>query len=487
MFLSLFTSRVILQALGVNDLGIVNVVGGVVGLMTLINSSMSLSVQRFIAYDLGKRDNTQLNVTFCISFIVHIMIALTVFLLGETLGLYFLQNFIQYPANRSNAVMWVYQLSLLSTCIGITQIPYSALIVAYEKMGAFAYLSILDVLLRLLLIYTLLVTPYDKLICYSLFGFIVSLLMMAIHWIYCIRVFRNVRFRWIWRKAEALRLFDFAGWSTFGELAWLGTNQGVTIVINIFFGTAVNAARGISFQIKGAVMRFIAAFQTAMNPQIIKLYANGEFVKMKNLVNRGTCYSFYLALLLSLPIILKTDYLIYLWLGQVPDYLVLFTQLVLLNVMFDMLSNLLATVAKAQGNIKRYQITVTMLLALNFPITYGLYAMGCAPYSAYVVYGCVSIGLLFVRLLLLKRMVGLSVFAYVREVLIPITLVSFAAIPLPILTKMYYSQNAFLDCVIVSTTSVLSVAVAVYVLGLRQQERNMLKTKIITFLVSKKR
>lgn len=487
MFLSLFTSRIILQALGVNDLGILNVVGGIMGLMPLINSSMSLSVQRFLAYDLGKRDTAQLNVTFSIALIAHALLAALVFLIGETVGLYFLKNFINFPPERSEAVMWVYQLSLISTCIGIAQNPYTALIIAYEKMGAFAYLSILDVVLRLSLVYMLLVTPYDKLICYSIFDFFVSLILLSIYRIYCFRTLKNVRFRWVWRKADALRLFNFTGWSTFGELSWLGTNQGVTIIINVFFGTAVNAARGISFQIKGAVMKFIAAFQTAMNPQIIKLYANGEFDKMKTLVNRGTCYSFYLALFLSLPIILKTDYLIYLWLGQVPDYLVLFTQLVLLNVMFDMLSNLLATVAKAQGNIKRYQITVTMLLALNFPITYGLYAMGCAPYSAYVVYGCVSIGLLFVRLLLLKRMVGLSVFAYVREVLIPITLVSFAAIPLPILTKMYYSQNTFLDCVIVSTTSVLSVAVAVYVLGLRQQERNMLKTKIITFLVSKKR
>lgn len=477
MLISLFTSRIVLQVLGVTDLGITNVVGGIVSLMTMISGSMSLSVQRFLSYDLGQRDKKELNKTFSTAILLHVMLALVILLIGETGGLYFLKYHINYPEDRAVAVMWVYQLSLISACIGITQIPYSALIIAYEKMGIYAYFTVSDVLIRLLSIYLLWITPFDKLIFYSIFGTAVGLLMMAVYYVYCRRQFREVRFKFGIHKEKIKHLANFAGWSTFGELAWAGTNQGVTIILNIFFGPAVNAARGIAFQIQGAVMRFVSTFQTAMNPQIIKLYAAGDIHGMEKLVHRGTCFSVYLTLLLSLPVILKTDYLIYLWLGQVPEHLVIFAQLILINILVDMLSNLLSTVAKAHGKIGGYQMSVALILGLNFPLTYLAFYLGFPAYVSFIVYGCISLVLLGLRLLLIRGMTGLSIRSYVADVIWPIAKVSVLALPLPIYASIIL-DNSFTDVVIASAISVLSVGISVYTLGLHESEKDLLKNKI---------
>lgn len=477
MLISLFTSRIVLQVLGVTDLGIVNVVGGIVGLMTMVSASMSLSVQRFISYDLGKRDVKELNKTFSTAILLHVVLALVVLAIGETVGLYFLKHHINYPEERAEAVMWVYQLSLLTACMSITQIPYSALIVAYEKMGIYAYFTISDVILKLLSVYLLWIIPFDKLIFFSIFHAAVAILMMEVYRIYCRRQFHEVKFRFGIHKEKVKHLANFAGWSTFGELAWAGTNQGVTIILNMFFCPAVNAARGIAFQIQGAVLRFISAFQTAMNPQIIKLYAAGDIRHMQKLVHRGTCLSVYLTLVLSLPVILKTDYLIHLWLGQVPAYVVVFTQLVLINIMFDMLSNLLTTVVKAYGKIAVYQIAVGLVLSLNFPLTYLSLYLGFPAYSSYIVYGCIAITLLGVRLFLIRKMIGYSIRMYAKDVIWSITKVCLLALPLPIYLSISL-ENTFINVVTVSVASVLSVAITVYTIGLQKEEREILKNKL---------
>lgn len=484
MGLSLYTSRLVLQVLGIHDVGINSVVGSVITMMTIVNASMSLSMQRFFSYDLGRRDITGLNTCFSMSMILHIFMALLVLLLGETLGLYMVLNHINYPPERSMAVMWVYQLSLISASLGITQIPYTALIVAYEKMGAFAYLSVLSALLQFALILLIKYLPYDKLICYSLSNLSIGILMMSLHVVFCMRVFREIRFRWIWDKSIARKMIDFAGWSTLGELAWMGTNQGVTVVINLFFGTAVNAVRGIAFQIKAAVMKFVAAFQTAMNPQIIKLYAAGEMEEMQKLVNRGTCFSFYLSFFLSLPLLLKTELIIHLWLGQVPQHIVIFSQLILLNIMCDILSNLLTTVVKAHGQIRTYQIIVSSILMLNCPITYGLYYYGAPPCAAYVVYSVISLALLPTRLVLLKRMVNISIRKYIGEVLRPILMVSAVASLLPLMADHVFSESTVQDFLIVAGISAVSVAATVYLLGLHPNERQLINSKIRTLLKS---
>lgn len=477
MLISLFTSRIVLQVLGVIDLGIINVVGGIVGLMTMISGSMALSVQRFFSYDIGTRNTEELNVTFSSAMILHVMLAVIILVIGETVGLYFLKNHIHYPASRAEAVMWVYQLSLMSACISITQIPYSALIIAYEKMGIYAYFTISDVIIRLLFIYFLWAIPYDKLIFFSIFSSSVGLLMMSVYHFYCRKQFREVRFKFGFHKEKLKHLANFAGWSTFGELAWAGTNQGVTIILNIFFGPVVNAARGIAFQIQGAVMRFVSTFQTAMNPQIIKLYAVGDIQSMQKLVHRGTCFSVYLTLLLSLPVILETDYIIYLWLGQVPEHLVIFSKLILINIMLDMLSNLLATVAKAYGKIGGYQMSVALILGLNFPLTYFAFHFGFPAYVSFIVYGGISLALLGLRLLLIQKMTGLSIRSYIAEVLWPIVRVCILALPLPVCVSIIL-EHSFANVVIVCAISLLSVAIAVYALGLNNAEKKMIKNQI---------
>ncbi len=477
MLISLFTTRIVLQVLGVADLGIVNVVGGIVSLITMISSSMTLTVQRFISYDLGKRDIEELNKTFSTAVLLHVVLALFVVAIGETVGLYFLKHHINYPEERAEAVMWVYQLSLLTACIGITQIPYSALIVAYEKMGIYAYFTISDVILKLLSVYLLWVVPFDKLIFFSLFHTTVAILMMEVYRIYCRRQFLEVRFRFGIHKEKFKHLTNFAGWSAFGELAWAGTNQGVTIILNMFFGPAVNAARGIGFQIQSAVIRFVSAFQTAINPQIIKLYAAGNILQMQKLVHRGTCLSVYLTLLLSLPVILEPDYLIYIWLGQVPEHVVVFTQLVLINIMLDMLSNLLPTVVKAYGKISAYQMIVSMVLGLNFPLSYLAFYFGLPAYSSFVVYSGISVALLGVRLILIRKMMGISIREYMLNVLWSVVKVCALALPLPIYVSMSL-EDSFVNVAVVAFVSVLCVAFAVYTLGLYKGEKEILKMKL---------
>lgn len=478
LVISFFTSRVTLQALGIVDIGINNVVGGIVSLLTLVNSSMSLSVQRFLSFEIGKGDSESLNQLFSSAVIIHFLLGLLILFFGETLGLYFLTHYVNYPVERETAVMWVYQMAIFSSFLGIIQVPYSAIIVAYEKMFIFAYFTVLDVLIRLLLVFLLLVIPYDKLIFFSIFGAGASFTMFAINRVYFHIAFRNVRFQYSIDKEKVKSLSIFAGWSTFGEFAWAGTNQGVNILLNIFFGPAINGARGIAYQVQHVVLRFIQSYQTAMQPQIVKLYAAGELNNMQNLVYKGTCFSYYLALFFSLPIILEPNFLLWLWLGTVPEHLALFTQLVLGNVLLDMLTNLLAAAAKAYGRIGRYQMTVSCILGMNFVFSYIALHLGMPAYAVFIVYAFISLALVVTRLYLLQQMIPeMTARKFLREAIVPIVQVSVAAIIIPLTSKILLPEipcRAFIICSITA----ISILAAVWCIGLSVHDRAKLKQKV---------
>ena len=294
MAVSLFTSRVVLNTLGVEDFGIYSVVGGVVGMFVFINNSMSSATQRYITFALGKGDKNRLQTVFSTTLQIHSLIAVIIVLLGETVGLWFLYNKMQIPADRMDAALWVMQCSIVSMVVMIVSVPYNADVIAHEKMSAFAYISILEVVLKLAIVYLLLVFSYDKLILYAILILMIQILIRFCYSIYCNKHFEETKYKHVWDKKLFKEMTGFAGWSLFGNMAGVLFGQGLNMLLNVFFGPVVNAARAVAVQVQGAIQQFVANFQTALNPQITKTYAAGELNEMHRLMFRSARFSFYL-------------------------------------------------------------------------------------------------------------------------------------------------------------------------------------------------
>lgn len=322
MGISLYTSRIVLEQLGIVDYGIYNVVGGVVAMFGFINASMAASTQRYLTFDLGRKDLEHLNITFNTSLHIHVIIALVVVSIGEIGGVWFMYNKMQIPPDRMTAAFWVFQFSLASMIVTFINVPYNALIIAYEKMSAFAYISILEVVMKLGIAFLLMASPIDRLIYFAILNFVSSIIVRIIYTIYCSRNFAAVKLRRLFNKSLFKEMSGFAGWSLFGQLAAIGFTQGLNVLLNMFFGPAVNAARGVAVQVQGAVSQFSMNFQTAINPQITKSYAQQDFGNMHMLVCRSSKFTYFLLFALTLPILLETPYILNLWLKEVPDYTV---------------------------------------------------------------------------------------------------------------------------------------------------------------------
>lgn len=485
MAISLYTSRVVLNMLGVEDFGLYNVIGGVVSLLAFLNSSMSVSVQRFLSFEMGQKGSERkIAKVFSMSLNIHLLIALLFFIILETVGLWFVKNEMNIASGRMDAAIFVFHFSILTCCANFVRVPYISLIIAYEKMEIYAYVSIVEVILKLLLVYLLVLGDFDRLVVYSVLTFIATCILTLIYIICCRVKFDSSRYVYFWDKALFLKLTGFASWSALGELSWAFTIQGVGILLNIFFGTIINAARGISMQVNAAISGFVSNFQAAINPQIIKSYADNDLSTMLSFVYRGTRLSFYLILLASLPICLNIDFVLRLWLHIAPDYTSEFCRLVIINIMLDTLSNLFATVAKAHGKIRNYQIIVSFLLLLNFPVSYLVLILGASPVSILYVYSIISVLLLLIRISLIQRMLRRSICQeYFKLVLSPILKVSTFALILPLLFHYTMSAGA-LTFVLSLFICCLSTCISIYFLGLQDAEKVMLKQKII-FLKNK--
>ena len=314
MLVTLYTSRVVLAELGIKDYGIYNVVGGVVMMFSFLNNCMSSATQRFMTFELGKGDMQKLRNVFAASLNIHIFIALIIVILAETIGLWFVNEKLVISHDRIFAANWVYQFSILTFCVNIIQVPYNAVLIAHEKMSIYAYISILEVLLKLGIVYLLAIVSSDKLIVYGMLVFIVQLIIRCIYQAYCKRHYEESKFKLFWNKYLYKQMSSFAGWNLFGSVAWLLRDQGLNIVLNLFFGPAINAARGIASQVSNAVIGFISNFQVALNPQITKNYATGHILEMEKLSYMGIKFSFLLLFIMVFPICLNIDYILHLWL-----------------------------------------------------------------------------------------------------------------------------------------------------------------------------
>ena len=470
MGISLFTSRVVLQTIGVEDYGISSVVGGVISMFTFINAAMVSSTQRYLNFELVRGDANQLRSVFSTSLQIHALIALAIIVLSETVGLWFLNEKLVIPEARMNAAMWVYQCSILSCAVSIMSTPYNAVIVAHEKMSAFAYISILDVSLKLLVVYLLVVLPFDKLIILSILTLLVQLFIRYIYTLYCHRHFPESYFQFGFNKTLFKEMFGFAGWSFWGNLAAILYTQGLNMMLNIFFGPIVNAARGIAVQVQSAVQQFVGGFQTALNPQITKNYASNNLPQMHSLMFRSARFSFLLLFFLSLPVLMETNFILTLWLKTVPDDAVIFTQIMICISLIYTTANPCVIANQATGKVKIYQMVVGGILLLILPISYVVLKLGAPAYSVFIVHFCIESVAQFSRMYMLRNLIHLPLWQYMKNIYIPIVSTVAIAIILPLVVRMQVAEG-WLRFLAVGFTCVLSVGASSYFIGFTKQER----------------
>ena len=481
MGISLFTSRVILQTLGVEDYGISSVVGGVISMFTFINAAMVSSTQRYLNFELVRGDANQLRSVFSTSLQIHALIALAIIVLSETVGLWFLNEKLVIPEARMTAAMWVYQCSILSCAVSIMSTPYNAVIVAHEKMSAFAYISILDVSLKLLVVYLLVVLPFDKLIILSILNLLVQLFIRYIYTLYCHRHFPESYFQFRFNKTLFKEMFGFAGWSFWGNLAAILYTQGLNMMLNIFFGPIVNAARGLAVQVQSAVQQFVGGFQTALNPQITKNYASNNLPQMHSLMFRSARFSFLLLFFLSLPVLMETNFILTLWLKTVPDDAVIFTQIMICISLIYTTANPCIIANQATGKVKIYQMVVGGILLLILPISYVVLKLGAPAYSVFIVHFCIESVAQFSRMYMLRKLIHLPLWQYMKNIYIPIVSTVAIAIILPLVVRMQFAEG-WLRFLAVGFTCVLSVGASSYFIGFTKQERVFFLDKSLRLL-----
>lgn len=478
MAVSLFTSRVILNALGVEDYGINNVVGGIVTMFSVLSGSLSSSISRFITFELGKGNIERLKTIFSTGVNIQLGMSVLIIIIAEAVGIWFLNTKMNIPTDRMIAANWVFQCAILTFVLNLLSVPYNAAIIAHEKMSAFAYISVVEVSLKLIIVYMLMISPFDRLETYAVLLLLVGAVIRFIYGYYCKRHFEECTYHFVFDKPVLKEMTGFAGWNFLGNGAYMLNTQGVNILMNLYFGVAVNAARGIATQVDAALKQFVNNFTTAVNPQITKSYAQGDLDYMHKLVCRSAKFSAFLMMFFAVPIILETNTILTIWLKTVPDYAVIFLQWIIISSFMDtVLANSLVTSMFATGKIKRYQIIVTTVGCLVFPLSWIAFKLGFEPQVGYILYFIIYTILLFVRLYLLKDMVKLPVMMYIREVLYklaPIIVVGFSIPGILILTM----DAGWLRLILVCLLSVLVTAASEYFIGLSNKEKNFVAEKI---------
>lgn len=477
MVVSLYTSRVILNTLGVEDYGIYNVVGGVVTMFSILSSSLSSAISRFITYELGAGNKDNLNKIFSSAVTCQLFLALIILLLAEIIGTWFLNVKMNIPIERVTAANWVFQFSILTFVINLISVPYNASIIAHEKMSAFAYISILEVIGKLAIAFLIIISPIDKLVFYAILMSAVALMIRLAYGYYCKRHFEECTYHFIFDKDLLKRMFSFAGWNFIGTSSTVLRDQGGNILINLFCGPIVNAARGIAFQVNGAVLGFVANFMTALNPQITKSYAIGDHSYIMTLIFQGARLSFYMLLILSLPVFINTHYLLVLWLKIVPDYTVSFVQLILIFALSESLSNPLVTAMFATGNIRNYQLVVGGLQMLNLPISYILLHQGLYPEVIFFVAIVISQLCLAARLLMLRKMIGISVRKYMQNVYLNTMKVMLLSAIIPVLVSRCVNES-FQNFIFLCIIAIISTGMVIYFVGCNKNERKFVLRKI---------
>ena len=477
MAVGFYTSRVILNALGVIDFGIYNVVGGIVGTLSILNGAMAGATQRWITIALGKGDEDNLKKVFSVGLTAQFIIGTLILLFIETIGLWYLHEYAVIPEGRMNAAFVVFQVSTLTMFLTILNVQFNGAIIAHEKMGAFAFFSIFDVIMKLVICFSLYYTSYDKLILYSLLLFLTYLINFCAIQLYSHKKFIEARFKFGWDKEMYKSMWSLAFWTISGNVAYAGYTQGITLLINLFFGPAMNAAAGVANQATNIINQFSMNFQLALNPQITKNYAQQNYTDMHKLMFRSSKFSYFLMLIFTVPLFYEAPYLLKLWLGNVPEHAVSFMRIGLFVSMIMAVRNPLVTAAMANGNLKKYQLIVNGILLLVCPLLYIIYKIGGIPECSAIILFIIMVIATLASAYLLKDMVYLNYYDFIKKVGVPIvvyTPLSFI-IPLSIYLVM---PESFLRLIILTPIALLSTISIIYYFVLNKNERSYISSFI---------
>ena len=478
MLISLYSSRIILQALGVDDYGLFNVVGGVVMMLGFLKSSLTSSTQRFLSYELGNKDTNRLQHVFSISLTTHILISIVIVILAETIGLWFLNTHMQIPDGRETAANWVYHYSVVSLVLSVITVPYNACTISHEKMTFFAWVSILDAILKLAFAFAIMVAPYDRLSFYALLIMLTNVLNLLLYWWYCRKNFAETNYHFFWDKKLFKEIFSFSGWTIWGQLAVVGSAQGKGILVNIFHTVAANAGMGVANQVNTALVSLTSNFQTAFQPQLTKSYAAKNYDYLNTLIYGTSKVSFYLLFIASLPIMLNIDWVLSVWLTEVPQYSSTFCNLYIIASILNALATPLWITIFATGNIRNYQLVISLAYFSEILIIYFFFLAGFPPTTAMVIKVILNVAMVFIRLYFANRKIeSFSALNYTKKVLLPVSLSSLITISVAYIL-MYYSHSLQIQLMNTMIIIIFSIIIAYYI-GLTQSERNLLKTIII--------
>lgn len=471
VIVSLYTSRVVLQTIGVEDYGIYGVVGGIVAMMGFINASMSGATSRFLTFELGRGDFSRLSKTFSSALIVHIIIAAIVFVVAETVGLWFLCNKLVIPEGRMVAAHWVYQLSILSAMLTITQVPYNSSIIAHEKMDIYAYVEILNVSLKLLIVYLLQIGDFDKLILYAILMFAVSVIIIMVYRIYCLRKFEECKFHWIWDKEYLKPLISFSGWDLYGNMSVVFFTQGLSMLLNIFFGPALNAANNVSTTVQGTVKAFAFNVIQAFRPQVIKKYAQEDIDAVNQYCIMATQYTLILFSIIAVPFLFKTECILHLWLGLIPEHTVFFLRIVLLGTIFNLANNIVNIPIHACGRMKLFSLVTGSCFMISIPLMYILLKLGGSADMSYLIVLLAYTACFCGSLIILKRnipdinMTQLFIQGYFKYIvcITPGLLIS--------VWLLYSIRNDFLSFISIFFINTIAICICTFLIIMSKEDR----------------
>lgn len=471
LVVSLYTSRIVLQALGEDDFGIYNIVGGIVILFTFINSAMATGTQRHLSYELGK-ENGDVPAIFSACFRIHLWLALVILVLAETVGLWFLNTKMNFPEGRMEVVNWIYQCSIISCLIGIILTPLTAAIISYERMSFYAYLSILEVFLKLAVVFILQIILVDKLLLYAALLTGISIIVFFANVLYCRQILPEIRFKKVKNSTLYRKLLSFSSWSLFGSLANVGYQQGINIIINLFFGVGLNAAVGIANQINGAVSQFVSGFQQALNPQLVQSEALKDRNRQIDLIYKSSKFSYFIMFLISFPLMVNVACVLSIWLGNYPQHTAAICNLILISILISCLSGPLWVTIYATGKIKAYQIVVSSIALSIIPITYIGGLFGMPPEQMFMIRASNYVFVLAVQLLFLRRYISLCILSYSKMVLFPVVVVSMISIVFYIiLQKFMPSADSLWSLIYQTAIYVFVMVMLIWFIGLNRTER----------------
>lgn len=480
--INLYVSRIVLQELGISDFGTYSVVGGIIIVFSFLSGPLASGCQRFITYELGRKDYLKLKSVFSSSVFVLLIVAIIVTILGETIGLWFLNNRMSFPEGRLYAANVVYQLSIATFIVNLLAVPYNATIIAHEQMSVFAYISIIEALGKLLIAYCIAISPIDNLIFYSISIFLLGVLIRFLYQYYCIKRYVETKVKWsLVSKTTVFSLLNFSGWVILGGLREVLHTQGISIIVNVFYGVTVNAAQGISNQVNNVVSMFVSNFLTAINPQLVKAYAEENNSLLCSLVFRGSRLSVFMVSLFVVPILLETPTILEIWLNDLPEYTIIFVRAVIIIALCESFATIIRTTVGATGNIKNYQICLVCIGILHLPLTWVAFSMGYLPYYSMIIYIFLAIVLQIIRIVFVCNILKIRQIIFYKEVIFPSLLFLVLSFILPFLIH-YYSKPSFITSFLVCLFCVIEMPIIFYYIGCKNSERVKIKEFIFNKL-----